>query len=333
MSAQPPSSAGGGGGGGGGGGSSGRRVRKVRGGAFGGLEQQKLAQSNVLRVEHEIYRDAILAQAGWTAQYPVAVDLREGLASPSSPGPAAVAAAAAVVAADRGERMVWAPCTIQALGDAGTLALGKGRGAAARPMTAESVAGDYSWRPTESLKWIPSLVPARGPVLPPPPAPGLHGQPAPEGRAYSPTLTAALESRPVTAANSSGGSGGGGGGGGGGATMVWSREGAEMNMTGPAMQVKGHVKEVFSYVSQSSLGQSASSLGLFGTSSPPRTPNCSPPCTCAHASVCPSVCLSACMSCTDPALSCPVVSCPVLQQRRRPAKDCPMGTERGRLGR
>ena len=53
-------------------------------------------------------------------------------------------------------------------------------------LTAESVAGDYSWRPTESLKWIPSLVPPRGPVMNPHPAPA-----ATQNRSASPkTLTA-----------------------------------------------------------------------------------------------------------------------------------------------
>ena len=58
-------------------------------------------------------------------------------------------------------------------------------GVAQRPLTAEEVAGEYGWRAQENLKWIPSLLPARGPTLPPHPTP-VSATPRPEFRGANP---------------------------------------------------------------------------------------------------------------------------------------------------
>ena len=142
------------------------RKTRGRGGAFGRLEQQKAAQ-NVLP-SSDFYRGAI-ASGGIVSTF--AVDLRETPA----PGPLAGDLSAAPEVAQRGA----APTRLNEIGD--NLVMGGMPGSPGIQqqyvLTAESVAGDYYWRPTESLKWIPSLVPARGPVLSPHPAPTSQSRP------------------------------------------------------------------------------------------------------------------------------------------------------------
>ena len=74
----------------------GARKTRGRGGAFGRLEQQKVSQANILRLEHDAYRGA-LSNAGHVSTF--AVDLRETPPSPKAgdlPGSQAASGVAVV---------------------------------------------------------------------------------------------------------------------------------------------------------------------------------------------------------------------------------------------
>ena len=146
---------------------------KARGGAFGRFEMRKIA---AVRRRHDAYSPI---------QGSMPTQAASGLVGrPHSPRARALAAV-------HPRHATPSIHTLDILEGVQTQ-LSLGNGTSSMQPTAESVAPVYSWRPIDSLKWIPGVVPARGPLLSPWPQPEQTFSP----RAMN---IVGIDSRPVTA--------------------------------------------------------------------------------------------------------------------------------------